>query len=88
MTKKPSKSAVEGHSAAQTEKIAEEYPKDKSGAYTPFILQTLSELNKNLEQVKYGEVSFSAKIHEGRIVAICHSKTENRIEKATQGAAI
>ncbi|MCL2478306.1 MAG: hypothetical protein FWF22_02305 [Treponema sp.] len=44
----------------------------------------VTRLLTNAAGVKYGTVSVSAKLHEGRIVEVAYSTTENNREKETQ----
>ena len=41
----------------------------------------IKSIKDNLEKVKYGEVSLTLRIHDGRVVSVTNSVTENTITK-------
>jgi hypothetical protein len=64
----PSQTTIEGH----------------SGNMNTIYKRIIETLEENVRGVQYGEVSVQCKIHSGRICSVCHSITNNRIEKGEQ----
>ena len=52
--------------------------KSQASFYETTLVKSLKE---NAEKVKFGEVSLTLRIHDGRIVAVTNSVTENTIQK-------
>jgi hypothetical protein len=82
--KKPSKRAIEGRTEAADTKKVNRYREGIPGLVFDTCQKIAVTLAENICLMGYGEVSVSCKIHGGRIVSICHSITDNRIEKAAQ----